>query len=406
MRKVFRLLVDTCAEQNSLSILKISEPKPLPPSRTDSSVDSFLKQDGDREDMLMTSYLALPPSMSQPEQSPSHQEHALTPNGRSTVNEESLYLGGDFNPNIIAEESVMEINPDRVGESRVPYPGQSAPGTPLQPSSNDYHSSSSLLLPKWNIGVLDMTSSKSAFYDNPANLNAQPMETPDLPSKVLRSLPALALKPSKPTEMRKRTDEDDEDGPRMRHASGHAPGPHAFEYDENVDEKSLASMLVIINRAPVMTAWAAVVAERLKFTRAEALSIASVYAEKNASSKGVALGIFHKDKDSDFEGGSTQPYIELMGRKPVMKTDAGEWRGIVKGEAAEPEMAYRYIQRSFKHLMGSVIGSMQLLQESYSPEELNKNGYDLYSQFRPGQGGWGQRGEMRMQTLLDLRRQE
>ncbi|KAF8335018.1 uncharacterized protein EI90DRAFT_2913877 [Cantharellus anzutake] len=237
--------------------------------------------------------------------------------------------------------------------------------------------------------------------------------TPELPSKVLISPPAVALKPSKvrgdkqPTAKRKRTDEDDEDGPRRRHAganAGHTPGPHAFEYNENVDEKSLASKVIIINRAPVMTAWAAVVAERLKFTRAEALSIASVYTEMNASSKGVALGIFHKDKDSDFEGGSTQPYVELMGRKPVMKTDAGEWRGIVKGEAAEPEMAYGYIQRSFKHLMGSVIGSMRLLQESYSPEELNKNGYDLYCQFRPGQGDWGQRGEMRMKTLLDLRR--
>ena len=85
-----------------------------------------------------------------------------------------------------------------------------------------------------------------------------------------------------------------------------------------------------------MTAWAAVVAEKLKFTRAEALSIgnvldplltvtgslidrcvsnsASVYTEMNASSKAVALGIFHKDKDTDYVAGSSQPYVELMGR--------------------------------------------------------------------------------------------
>ncbi len=37
----------------------------------------------------------------------------------------------------------------------------------------------------------------------------------------------------------------------------------------------------------------------------------------NASSKGVALGIFHKDKDTDYVAGSSQPYVELMGRKPV-----------------------------------------------------------------------------------------
>jgi len=155
-----------------------------------------------------------------------------------------------------------------------------------------------------------------------------------------------------------------------------------------------------------MTAWAAVVAEKLKFTRAEALSVASVYTEMNASSKGVALGIFDKDKNTDYIAGSSQPYVELMGRTiPVMKTETGEWRGIIKGHVVESETAYGYIQRSFRHLLGSVMGAMKLLEESYSPEELNRNGYDLYCQFRPGQGEWGQRGEMRMQTLLDLRRQ-
>jgi len=42
---------------------------------------------------------------------------------------------------------------------------------------------------------------------------------------------------------------------------------------------------------------------------------ASVYTEMNASSKGVALGIFNKDKDTDYDAGSSQPYVELMGRK-------------------------------------------------------------------------------------------
>jgi len=133
---------------------------------------------------------------------------------------------------------------------------------------------------------------------------------------------------------------------------------------------------------------------------------ASVYTEMNASSKGVALGIFNKDKDTDYDAGSSQPYVELMGRKiPVMKTERGEWRGIVKGDVVEPEVGYGYIQRSFRHLLGSVMGTMRLLEESYSPEELNRDGYGLYCQFRPGQSEWGQRGELRMQTLLDLRRQ-
>lgn len=39
--------------------------------------------------------------------------------------------------------------------------------------------------------------------------------------------------------------------------------------------KALASKFVLVNRAPVMMAWATVVAERLHFKRDEALSIGS-----------------------------------------------------------------------------------------------------------------------------------
>ena len=85
-----------------------------------------------------------------------------------------------------------------------------------------------------------------------------------------------------------------------------------------------------------MTAWATFVAERMHFTREEALSIgtygfahnwglslylngfiASVYTELNAVSKGTSLGIFTKDDDRGVEAAKdgSQPYIELMGRR-------------------------------------------------------------------------------------------
>jgi hypothetical protein len=100
----------------------------------------------------------------------------------------------------------------------------------------------------------------------------------------------------------------------------------------------LMPKVVMVNRAPVMTAWATVVAERLGFKREEALSIgklisrrnpaphmtltrklpvASVYTEMNAASKGISLGIFDEAKNKDYVAGSAQPYVELMGRKWV-----------------------------------------------------------------------------------------
>jgi hypothetical protein len=45
------------------------------------------------------------------------------------------------------------------------------------------------------------------------------------------------------------------------------------EFNEVLDVEVLKKKSAIINRAPVMTAWAMVVAERLGFQREEALSI-------------------------------------------------------------------------------------------------------------------------------------
>ena len=48
---------------------------------------------------------------------------------------------------------------------------------------------------------------------------------------------------------------------------------------------------VRVNRAPVLTLWAAVVAERLGFERDEALTLGRVLAGLTAHAKGVRLGI-------------------------------------------------------------------------------------------------------------------
>jgi hypothetical protein len=47
----------------------------------------------------------------------------------------------------------------------------------------------------------------------------------------------------------------------------------SLDFDEILDEDVLRHKSTVVNRAPVMMAWACVVAERLGFTREEALSI-------------------------------------------------------------------------------------------------------------------------------------
>src|SRR5262245_56730348 len=54
----------------------------------------------------------------------------------------------------------------------------------------------------------------------------------------------------------------------------------------------------LINRAPVLTLWAAVVAQRLGFDEDEALTLGKAVAGLNAQAKGSRLGIFkpHEEK--------------------------------------------------------------------------------------------------------------
>jgi len=47
----------------------------------------------------------------------------------------------------------------------------------------------------------------------------------------------------------------------------------SLDFHELLDEDALKRKFAVVNRAPVMMAWACVVAERLGFSREEALSI-------------------------------------------------------------------------------------------------------------------------------------
>ena len=76
---------------------------------------------------------------------------------------------------------------------------------------------------------------------------------------------------------------------------------------------------VTINRAPVLTLWAAVVAERLGLDQDEALTVGRALSGLTAHAKGVRLGIFEpspehvaQHRQSLKHGDMTE--IQLMGR--------------------------------------------------------------------------------------------
>lgn len=77
-----------------------------------------------------------------------------------------------------------------------------------------------------------------------------------------------------------------------------------------------------INRAPVLTLWAAVVAERLGYPEPSALTLGKALAGLNAQSKGQHLGIFEpsdehhakEDNPKKHEPSLEYQMVRLLGR--------------------------------------------------------------------------------------------
>ncbi|GLB33886.1 hypothetical protein LshimejAT787_0107700 [Lyophyllum shimeji] len=206
----------------------------------------------------------------------------------------------------------------------------------------------------------------------------------------------------------------------------------SLDFGEVFDEQILKNKSTVVNRAPLMMAWATVVAERLGFRREEALSIASVYTEMNAVMKGVSLGIYESGKERGMEAvkGGSQSYIELMGRRyvhcmnfsvtypfstsermwllriPLYQTQTQQWRALSNGSPVKPSTAFSYISRAFRQTTPWIVGALKLLADSFSPEELNNVAWGLYAEFRPTVDRWGARSEVHCSEILDLRKKD
>lgn len=167
---------------------------------------------------------------------------------------------------------------------------------------------------------------------------------------------------------------------------------------------------VEINRAPVMTLWATVVAERLGFDRDEALTLGKTVAGLNAQSKGQSLGIFTPGEKKEGEGGEKPEEerfaVELLGRAvPVINTPEGV-RATTKGAPVQPAKVQDYLERRFGAALPEVRAAMEELAASLAPDELAPRAYSLYVAFRPevpkGKRGWGAKGRLDTARIRSL----
>jgi hypothetical protein len=167
-----------------------------------------------------------------------------------------------------------------------------------------------------------------------------------------------------------------------------------------------------INRAPVLTLWAAVVAEQLGFDRPTALTLGQAVAGMSAHAKGVALGIIEPKPELVREHGERlaegeRLHVDLLGRPvPVVRTAAG-LRALDKGKPGDPGRIERYLAGKFKDRLEEARRAMGELAAAFPPEELHRRGFRLYEAFRPsvpaGERGWGAVGELDLAAVRALR---
>jgi hypothetical protein len=162
-----------------------------------------------------------------------------------------------------------------------------------------------------------------------------------------------------------------------------------------------------INRAPVLTLWAAVVAERLGFDRDEALTLGRAVAGLNAYAKGKRLGIFDPSEDDVSakrrEASEKGFEVQLLNRAiPAVMTPKGI-RAVEKGKASSPASVEKYLASKFGEHLAATEKAMVVLAKSQSKTQLAANAYQLYEQFRPdipaGVKGWGAKGTLDLESI-------
>ena len=174
----------------------------------------------------------------------------------------------------------------------------------------------------------------------------------------------------------------------------------------------MANKKIKINRAPVMTLWATIVAERLGYDKETALTLGKAVAGLNAQSKGRKLGIYEeksedeKEKEKKKEKPAKVEFIEILGRGvPAVKTPKG-LRAAIQGEAIHAGSVEAYLKQKFKDDLDEARAAMEKLAKAFTPKQLESKAYSLYEKFRPkipeGTKGWGAKGELDLDYIRSL----
>jgi hypothetical protein len=169
-------------------------------------------------------------------------------------------------------------------------------------------------------------------------------------------------------------------------------------------------MPVVVNRAPVLTLWAAVVAERLGHPADTALTLGRAVAGSSARIKARSIGREERKTDRDADTPRlavqhvTAPVFLLGQTIRLLPTADGELRAAEGDQPLSPTGAQRYLASAFGDHLNEVRAAMEVLAGRYEPVELNRVGFRLYERFRPeippGHTGWGAKAALEVDKIL------
>jgi len=170
---------------------------------------------------------------------------------------------------------------------------------------------------------------------------------------------------------------------------------------------------ISVNRAAVLTLWAAVVARRLGFDSNEALTLGRAVAGLNAYSKGVKLGLFQPTPAAVREHRrKTQKRglrVALLHRLVPVKATPDGLRALSGGRPIPPASVKAYLSAKFGGDLARVRRALERLARSRTPLRLADDAWRLYERFRPGVpsglSGWGARGRLDLGLIARLARQ-
>jgi hypothetical protein len=181
---------------------------------------------------------------------------------------------------------------------------------------------------------------------------------------------------------------------------------------------------ILVNRSPVLTLWAAIVAMTIfpkmndngSLTLEEALSFGSALASITAKGKGEHLGIFtpsatvetshHNKNTGDDDNDGSRRTFSLMGTTlQIVSTSAGLRALGADSKEQEPEKTWKLLKQRFGTALGHVAHEMRQAAKK-AGDGLEATAFDFYIHIRPnipsGTKGWGAHGHLDINKIQNF----